>query len=277
MHISATSLQLYWRCPELYRKVYVTKELEREPQTPEMAVGTANHAAIDFMLKKRAEGTLANKWPNGGNALLASALTVAHGTLSTCFKNMIVDAASAVVGAEDLMRPMKLILDHAVTAFHRQMLPYSNPMASEMPITKPWATIDGSQGVDVKGAIDWVDKTEEGIIIADVKTGTTEKTPDRDSAARSFQLPFYAIMYHEMTGVWPKFGCLHHFVNSKRPHYTSRIIEITPNLIRATVNKVNATIAAIRAGIFPPGDAYFSCNESRCRAWLNCPMGGAHE
>jgi hypothetical protein len=271
MHISATSLQLYWRCPELYRKVYISRELEREPQTIEMAAGTANHAGIDFLLKQKKAGTKLD------GALLAAALTVAEGTLSTCVKQMIASPAHTLVGEEVYNGQVKGIVGSAITAFFRSLLPYSDPVGSEMPVTKPWELLDKSiEPVKVMGAIDWVENTEKGLFICDVKTSCTDKTPDRDSAARSFQLPFYAVMYERMYGVRPKFGALHHFVNSKRPHYTSRVIELTDNLLDATIRKVDTTIKAINAGIFPPGDAYFSCNESRCRAWLNCPMGGAN-
>lgn len=269
MHISATSLQLYWRCPELYRKVYVSKELEREPQTIEMAAGTANHAGMDFMLKQKKAGAKLD------NSLLAAALTVAEGSLSTCIKNMIVSPASVLIGEEVYSGQVKGIVQNAVRSFFRSLLPYSNPVGSEMPVTKPWELADASvEPVKVMGAIDWVEDTSEGLFICDVKTGTTDKTPDRDSAERSFQLPFYAVMYERIYGVRPKFGVLHHFVNSKRPHYTSRVVKLTDKLLAATVIKVDTTIKAIKAGIFPPGDAYFACNESRCRAWLNCPMGG---
>lgn len=56
LKVSATSLQMYWRCPEEYRKIYVSEELKRMPPTPEMCAGTAVHAAIDFAHKQKLLG-----------------------------------------------------------------------------------------------------------------------------------------------------------------------------------------------------------------------------
>jgi hypothetical protein len=258
MKISCSSLQMYWRCPELYRKVYVDKEIPRAAPDENMVRGTAVHAAIEFALKAKIAGKSVG---------LPSMLSVLDAAIDSESKKMIISDTFA--GLDNILAPVRQAGEFAVKAYHKSILPFVNPVAAEYHIVR-----QVSADVQFEGFIDCVDRNERGeLVIRDAKISGSDRTPDQDSAASSVQLALYAIMYQSISGEKVLHGTLDNFVNSKRPHYLSRHVQFTQQGLDAVWLRVERTVAAIKAGQFPPGDSFWVCTPKRCPQHATCPMG----
>jgi hypothetical protein len=243
----------------MYRKVYVSKEVPRQKPSIQMAVGTACHSAFDFAIRKKLEGKVAG---------VPEMLAIGSATLERESKLIESDIIDEIAGFDVRNSMSTARLGAAVAAFHRSILPNIAPLESEMRFELEW-------GDDkLTGCIDCVEVNSDWLLsVTDWKIGSTERTPDINSADASAQLPFYAMVYERLTGKRAQVGTLAHYVPSKRPHFTPRSVALTDGKYKAIELKVNRTIDAIKAGHFPPGDPYWSCNEKRCPLYGQCEMG----
>lgn len=260
MKISVSALTTYWRCPEMYRKIYVAQEVKRAAPNEPMVIGIATHAAVEAALLGRRAGA---------DVPMATLLAIADAKIDKESKRIKLDPADVFgnVNIGDRVRP---VVYSAIRAYVKGRLPYVNPVEVELQFSIEW-----TEGVQITGAIDLIDELHDGTrLVRDLKVSSSGRTPDTDSAEKSVQLAVYSIVYGRLTGEDPVWrGTLDHFVNSKRPHYLSRTVDFTPEYLSAIALRVDRTVAAIKAGVFPPGDPYWSCTPNKCHLWKSCPMG----
>lgn len=258
--ISVSALEKYWRCPELYRKIYVSKELAKAPPTPQMAEGVAVHAGIEIGLKQKIAGQEVD---------IPSMLSAAEAELEKEYKKIKLDIVDLIAGKELKTELSRRRVEHAVIVSARKLIPTMTPIAAEHHFLTEWRP-----GWNIEGFVDCIELSETGeVSVVDFKIGTSTRTPDRDSAEISFQLPLYAVMIRKTLGYAPTKGVLHHYVPSKVPHFTSREVEFSPEYMDAISMRVDRTLDAIERDAFPPGHNFWSCNSKRCDQFYNCPMG----
>jgi len=260
--ISASALLKYWRCPEYYRKIYVGRELKKEPPSPEMCVGIAVHAAIDFAMKKKIENVSVD---------IPEMMVMAENAL----RKELMAALEASTDPADIINPQGAMqtkyaeVQRAVMTVHKKLLPVINPIASEYHFFTEWRP-----GWDIEGYIDLLAlEKDSSISVIDWKIGTSSRTPDQNTAEVSVQLPLYAIMARRTLSYIPKKGILYHYVPSKMPHFLAREVEFTDRYLDAITLRVNRTLDAIEAGQYPAGDPFWSCNAKRCPVFSGCEMG----
>lgn len=259
LKLSPSSLGTYWRCPELFRKKYIDKEIERTPGNWKMVAGSAAHAGLEFGAKEKMDGRepdctammlkgqaeLEKEWAKGVDLPLESSITGGN--------------------VYKLMATKKM--ERCVQVVHKKYLPSLNVEGAEVWLEKLWRP-----DVKLRGKVDIFDRKKGKLLIRDLKVGGG-RTPDKHSALKSHQLVIYAILVEMITGEKPVEGWLDHFVDSKRPHFTPRHIKFTDRMLDAMRMKIDRTVDAILAGNFPPGDPYWVCNAERCTYHPECPMG----
>lgn len=261
MEFSISALTTYWDCPEKYRKLYISKEEKRGKQNDAMFLGSAVHAGINGLLNAKMSGTT--------NCLL-DGLTACELYINKQIGDLELSPAAATVGIEGVKDGIKRSAFKIITIYNSSWMPKITPIASELWFKIPW-----KEDI-IKGSIDLVEVNQGGsLAVVDHKISSNPKTPDADSAELSVQVKVYAIVYKALTGKTPEIGALDHFVPSpKRPHFLRREVLLTPASLRATEARIDRTIAAIKAGVFPPGNPVTHCKQSRCDFFSKCPMGG---
>lgn len=262
--ISVSALTKYWRCPELYRKIYVDKTMEREPPSIEMAVGLAVHAGLDYAAKRILKGYMPG---------ITEMQLVAEQQLRKDIPRVPLDPVDLVGAAGNKIKFASNAVEQALKVALKELVPKMNPLMSEYRFLEEWRP-----GWNIDGAMDRLDLMPTGdVVVVDYKIGTSSRTPDQKSAENSFQLAAYAIMVRRTLGYVVKRAQLVHYVPSKRPHFLTREATFTDKYLKAAELKINRTLDAIEAGQFPPGDPFWVCNETRCPHFNGCEMGAGVE
>lgn len=263
MKISVSSMMKYWRCPELYNKIYVTKELERERPSGAMVVGTAAHKAIDVALKAKLAGRI----------MSADDMQVAAELAFDLESDKIeMNELDRFFGKEAILGESRAVAIRAARAYHKDLLKEVNPIVSELQFSVQW-----SDDVELVGAIDVVSRETPGLCVRDNKISSNPRTPAKETAEDSIQLAVYCIVVEELMGERCRLAVHDHFVNSKQPHYLTRKTEFSEGRLRAIRLRVDRTIEAIRAGVFPPGEPYLVCNGKKCPVYGTCKMGAGDD
>lgn len=265
LKLSPSSLGMYWTCPELFRKIYIDKEMKKAPPSWKMVAGTAAHSGLECGLKAKIRGQDPSP-PAMIHALEAS-------FKKEWDKGINFTLEEQIGGGGDVYK--KMALEKAIRCVaecHRSLIPKVNPISAEQ-----WMEVEWRPGVQLRGKADLVNELwDRSFEVGDLKVGG-RKTPYKDSAEKSHQLPIYAILIEMVTGIKITSGKLWHFVDSKRPHFTPRTVKITDRMKGAMRLKIDRTIDAIQAGVFPPGDPFWTCNAQRCPHHATCPMGAGVE
>ena len=251
----------YWQCGELYRRVYVTKETKREAPNFLMAEGSAVHSALETAMKCKMEGKVSGL----GEMLMAAEIKLRQEL------KKVEAGMTDILGMPAHAHELSMRKVHQATAILlKEMVPQMNPIGAEHHFCAEW-----SPGVEIQGFIDVLNAMPRGAIeIVDLKVGGP-RPPDKNTAENSVQLMVYAIMLEKITGNRPTHGTLWHYVGSpKRPHFTPRTTEFNPAKLDAIKLRIDRTVECIKAGVFAPGDPFWTCNEQRCKQFYNCALGG---
>ena len=252
-HISATQLEMFWRCAEQYRRRYI--EGERIPPAVAMLVGTALHKGAEHNFSQKIES---------------------HRDLPAA---QIVEAAVAGFDAaqeggyalteEEAGRGAKIVLGlakdqaAALAQCHAaEQAPDYQPVAVEHStrIVFPQASHD------LLGITDLRDNQGR---VTDLKTAA-RKMPVA-AADESTQLTIYAAAYQVDTGEAPKEVRLDVVTKTKKPARQLLRSSRTRADFQALVNRVNVTLATIAAGNFPPASpGSWQCSPKWCGYWATC-------
>jgi len=257
MNISVTDLVDYWKCGQ-YFNLKKQRKLKRFENIP-MLVGTSVHAGAEHGVSALILGEKPNL-----TMMKVAAITA----LDKTFDKVEVDPLDEISGRRDMIYRQAIAkIERALTVYHGKELHMLTPIAAEQKIRMPWGAHV------ITGVIDRVGVDEAGALtIDDLKVGSA-RPPDKDTAEKSAQLAIYALIWWDKTGKMPERGTLTHFVDGKRPHYTVRDVYFTERGLEAMRLRVNRTLAAIDAGVYTPGDPFFTCNAHKCAAWSICDMG----
>ncbi len=253
-HLSASQLEMFWRCPEQYRRRYI--EGEKLPPGIALIAGKAFHKGAEVNFTQKIES---------------------HEDLPTCD---IADAAASAFDAEvaggytlnedEESKGAKKVLGEAkdqavfLARVHSiEQAPDYQPVAVEHKtrILFPSSTHDLLAVTDLRDDKDRV---------VDLKTAA-RKMPVT-AADESTQLTIYAAAFHADVGRAPSEVRLDVLTKTKAPQRQVLQSERNANDFRVFANRVNVTLSAIKAGSFTPASpGAWCCSPKWCGFWNSCP------
>lgn len=254
-HLSATQLEMFWRCPEQYRRRYI----EGEVILPGIAivVGKAVHAGAEVNFRQKIESH--SDLPSSEIVEAAAARFDAEKSGGLALTGDEITRGFDVVLGEAKDKAVQLAAVHA-----EQQAPDYQPTAVEHKtrIVFPDATHDLLAVTDLR---------DDQRRVVDLKTAA-RKMP-RASADTSTQLTIYAAAHQLDTGEPASEVRLDVLTKTRTP--TRQVITSTRDEadFRALVHRVNVTLAAIHAGSFPPASpGAWICSPKWCGYWFSCPF-----
>lgn len=232
-HLSASQINTYNKCGELYRQVYI--EGRRMPPRGAMIRGTAVHAGAELNFAQKVESH--EDLPHSqviDRAVDAVEQKVKHEGIDllpeekSAGKDKVVgDLKDSAVGLAQL-----LMTDIAPGI---QPTGVEKKVRIELPGTRDLLAILDIQTKDT---------------VEDFKTGARLK--GRATWETDTQMKLYALTHRAVTGKDPKSVRVHELVASKKPKAVTHDIQFGVQDYEPLVRRINATITGIEAGNFQP-------------------------
>jgi len=255
-HLSPSQLEMYWRCPEQYRRRYMEGEIVQ----PGIALltGTAYHKGVEANMRQKIdshEDLPASQVMEGAAAAFDAAA-----------------AGGYLLGPDESPTSVGVAKDEAVALANlhvKQQAPDYQPtqVESYKRLVLP------SASRDLVGVVDLVD--DQGRV-TDFKTANRRKT--QQDADVSTQLSVYAAAMQLETGAPPTEVRLDVVVKNKTPVRQVLVSHRGDRDFVILSDRINATLAAIEAGVFPPcsPDAWV-CSKRFCGYASDCPYFSGKE
>jgi len=254
--ISATQLEMYWRCPESWRRRYVKKEII--PPGIALLIGSGVHKGshanfaqkieshVDLPAKEIVEAAVAGfEAEQAGGYVLTEEET---------------GRGPGVVVGEAKDETVQLATLHA----HSQAPAYQ-PVAAELRINIPFP----SATHDLVGFVDLIDALDR---VVDIKT--INKKPPAGIADESTQLTIYAAGFQRLYGRPACEVRLDFLRKQTKTMQPQRYVESSTRNegdFRALINRINETLKAMNSGIFPPASpGAWQCSPKWCGYWSTC-------
>lgn len=257
-YLSASQLEMYWRCGEQYRRRYM--EHERIPPGVARLIGKGIHGGAEVNFRQK----LASYDDLPKAEIVEAAVTAfdaeVHGEGFLLSEEEASRGPAKVIGeAKD--KTAQLAAVHA-----EQQAPEYQPVAVEQKtrILFPKATHDLLTVSDL-----WDDKDR----VTDFKTAARKPNgkPPTD-ADTSIQLTAYAAAFQVENGIRPAEVRLDVLTKTKTPGRHVLTSRRGPDDYQVFINRVNVTLCAINAGIFPPASpGAWQCSERWCGYSRDCP------
>jgi hypothetical protein len=253
LHLSASQLDTFSRCPEAYRRRYI--EGEKIPPGIALMVGSGFHGAAAANMRQKKD-SFADLPVSQMKDLAATEFeTATAGGYILTDEEQGRGAANVIGEAKD--EAVKLIEFHAA----RQAPEYQPAMVEErVRISLPLVR-------DFVGVIDLADDQDR---ITDFKT--SKRSKNQDEADTSQQLTAYAALFEARTGRRPSRLRLDVVVKNKEPK--RQILDTTRDNADLAVlgARLESMIRSIEAGCFPPTSPHnWNCSEKWCGYWSTCP------
>lgn len=283
--LSASQLSLYGRCPFRYfveRILGLQEIVEPEDELTSVNRGKFFHAILrDFFVQLRVKGSTVITKENSGNAaeLLESLAreyferirkngAVANEAVFSAEQNEILEILRAFVAVEAATNEKSPSEPtHFETAFgFEKTLKMWDPASTAKPLV-----IEGEKfPIRIRGIIDRLDRTEEGWVVIDYKSGSYAPSKSNYIDGSDLQLPLYAIAVNELlSGGSAKIvdGFYYLLRDARRPGRLTRGEPKIPELYDIVKKRAVEHVANICAGRFPPSPR----DDYACRA---CASGG---
>ncbi|MBN2579136.1 MAG: PD-(D/E)XK nuclease family protein [Pirellulales bacterium] len=254
-HLSATQLEMFWRCPEQYRRRYI--EGERIQPGVALILGKAFHAGAEVNFRQKIESHEDLPEKEIIDASAAAFDTEVAGGYVLSDEETSVGAEKVLGAAKD--KTIQLAGVHA---------------SEQAPDYQPVAVEHATRIVFQKASHDLLaitDLRDDKRRVVDLKTAG-KKMPS-NSADTSTQLTIYAAAFQVDTGVPPAEVRLDVLTKTKIPARQVLVSNRTQADYQALLNRVNATLAAIQAGNFTPcSPGNWVCSPKWCGYWHTCPF-----
>lgn len=253
-HISHSQLDMFWRCPEQYRRRYLEKEVI--PPGIALMQGTGLHRAAETNFRQKIE-THTDLPAKQIVEIAAAAFVDAQAG------GYVLTDDECSVGAEKSLGQAKDKLVQMVELHAAEQAPDYQPVSVEHStrIIFPNATHDLLAITDLR---------DDRRRVTDFKTAAKKK-PEGEVHS-SMQLTIYAAAFQLDTGEPPSEVRLDVVTKTKQPARQVLRSERTRADFVALVNRVNVTLAAINAGHFPPASpGHWCCSPKWCGYWSTCP------
>ena len=253
-HLSATQLEMFWRCGEQYRRRYI--QGERIPPGVSLILGKAFHAGAETNFRQKIESHQDLPAADIMEATAAAFEAEQAGGYELTEEEASTGHATVLGKAKDTA--VQLAGVHA-----KEQAPDYQPVAVEHAtrIIFPNASHDLLTITDLRDDQDR---------ITDFKTAA-RKMP-ANAADTSTQLTVYAAAHRIDTGRDATECRLDVLTKTKTPARQVLTTARDVNDFRVLVARVNKTLDAIKAGIFtpcPPGG--WACSPKFCGYWATCP------
>lgn len=253
-HVSATQLDMYWRCPEQYNRRYI--QGERVPPGIAAVLGSGVHGGIETNFQQKIESHEDLPTPDIVDAAVAAfeARVAGDGFSMTPEE---ADRGVKVVAGEAKDKTAEL-----AGVYAKEQAPHYQPAEVEHTsrIVFPNATHDLLAVTDLRDDLKRV---------TDFKTSARKKPAN--AAEVSTQLTIYSAAYQVDRGEPPSELRLDVLTKAKTPARQVLTTSRTRADLQALANRVNATLDAIAAGNFTPAspDAW-CCSPRWCGYWNTC-------
>jgi hypothetical protein len=247
------------RCGEAFRRRYV--EGEYVPPSPRMLRGTVVHkVASAAMLRKLEEHAVPST---------EEAKDLAATEFEQQWAGGVSLDAEPIEGSADLEKARSKDFAVDLSEFYVSgVAPRVEPVAVERHIEVRPKDSD----LVIHGTMDLVARVPEGEIVRDLKT--SEKSPSKDTADKSQQLSFYAMLRQAEVGALPVKLTLDYLVRTparaERKHVPLDTVR-DPEDVQALVNRLNTGVEAVKRGVFMPTnpDSWW-CSRQWCEYHASC-------
>lgn len=251
--VSKSSLKMFYRCPEQWRRRYVDGEII--PPAIALCRGGSIHKAAEVNHKQKIETCV---------DLPVSDLQDA--ARDHYFKTIRQDG---VFIPKDQVSEKNTLLNDGLNAairltglYHAEIAPLIQPALVEEKLE-----IDIGLAVPIVGIVDvyTIDKR-----LPDFKS--SDKSPSEGAADVSLDLTFYAGLVASATGEWPLEVSLDYLVDLKGgPKYVQRKSKRGQTQWRNLLLRVDVMLKQVQAGIFPPCDSdSWACGPRWCGYFWTC-------
>lgn len=232
VHLSVSQIDTYLRCPLDFYYRYVLNVPEEASSTA--SYGTTIHALIEAI-----------------NRALISGQVIELADLESQFETLWVP--EGYLSNDHARRAKKQALS-TLRNFYRNHYELEKVVPHQ--VEEPFSVILQPEMVRLKGRLDVVFQTNEGIEIRDYKTSSTVTTPEKakSRASGSDQLTLYALVWQELHGELPARLSLE-FVDTNMIGY----IKKTPRGIATMRSKIGEMAEAIKRNEFIPGKDHIYC------------------
>ncbi len=259
-HLSPSSMDMYTRCGEAFRRRYVEGEII--PPGIAMLKGTGVHRAAEMNMRQKIESHVDLPQNEIVDAAVSAFESETHG--------------GYLLTPEESSRGAKLVISQAtgdlvdMATVHAQLqAPDYQPVATEQLVR---IELPNSPR-DLLGVIDLIDDQDR---VTDFKTsGRAKSQADADS---SVQLSVYSVLFQALTGREPKELRLDTIVTTATR--TGRKVVSTqrgPDNLEILANRFNAVLKGVQAGIFTPAaPGSWWCATKFCGYAMTCPYFPKH-
>lgn len=253
-HVSFSSLDMYWRCPEQYRRVHILHERLQPGVAAMTGTGVHRGAEVNFTQKIDSHRDLPPS--DIVDAAVAAFEKEAAGGYSLSKDEESIGADKVLGEAKDKL--VKIAHLHAT-----EQAPEYQPTEVEhfTRIVFPDATHDLVAITDLR---------DDRQRVVDFKTAA-RKMP-AGAADESLQLTIYAAAYRVERGDMPAEVRLDLVTKASKPARQVLTSKRNATDLRVMVNRVNVTLAAINHGDFPPASpGHWCCSPKWCGFFSSCP------
>lgn len=253
-HLSHTQLDMYWRCPEQYRRRYIEREVI--PPGVAMLQGTGVHRAAEANFRQKIE-THADM-PAKEIVEIAAAAFDAE------------TAGGFILTDDEQNRGAAMVLGDAKAKLVQMAEVHA---AEQAPEYQPLQVEHRTRLVFPEASHDLVaitDLRDDRRRVIDFKTAARKKP--QSEADESVQLTIYAAAHRVDTGEDPDEVRLDVLTKTKQPQRQVLSSKRNVNDYIALLNRVNVTLRAINSGNFPPASpGSWVCSPRWCGFFSTCP------
>lgn len=242
MHISATQINMYLRCPAQYYFRYVEGLIL--PPNAAITKGWTVHRGIEENYRQKIE--------THEDMKLNDILEFTAAVFEEKAKETEWDEDQGQVKDETIQ---------LASLYHTDIAPAVQPVYVEQKIEIPLEDTDQT----LLGFIDVIDS--EGYIR---DTKTSKRTPPEDAATKSLQLSAYSLAYRKLTGETEAGVKLDYLVQTKTPKAVTLQTERTDDDLLRFMSIVQGVTNGIRNNVFYPITDNYLCSEKWCGYWHEC-------
>ena len=255
-YISATQVEMYWRCPESWRRRYAEQEVI--PPGIVLLVGSGVHRGAEVNFSQKIESRVDLPADDIVDAAVAGFEAGQAGGLAFTKEEVSCGCEIVIGAAKD--QTAQLAGLHA-----KEQAPDYQPVAAEQRIEIPFP----SATHDLLGFVDLIDDQDR---VTDIKT--IGKKPPAGIADESTQLTIYAAAFQRLYGRPASEVRLDFLRKATKTMQPQRYVASStrgPADFQALIYRINETLKAINAGIYPPASpGAWCCSPKWCGYWQTC-------
>jgi len=258
-HLSVSQIDMFQRCAEQYRRVYL--EGDRKPPGIAALVGSGVHKAAEHNFKQK----LRTKVDEPLDVLT----DIASETYKKRAREGVFIPRDEESSAPRLLEEGQNSTVALTKLFREQHAPKVMPFLIE---ERVYLDVDGLP-VPFLGIVDLYTHDKR---LSDLKTSARKWSEGR--AHSSLQATMYCELVKHLTGEPPARITFDILVNSKTPTLQTLETSRTDEDFRLLVSRAQIVLASIQAGIFPPADPNaWCCSPKFCGFWWTCPYIPRHK